>query len=89
MQQVMRIPSRTRCVVRYLRGTARPIGEPDPLHSVCLGLALMSLFVGVCRTVLPGTVSSRLSRAVDAMRAALTADARAVVSASIRQEVAR
>ena len=36
-----------------------------------------------------GTVGSRLSRAVDAMRAALKADARSVVHTSTGQEVAR
>jgi hypothetical protein len=59
MRPVMRIPSRARCVVRRLGGSARTSGGSDPIPNACLGLVLMGLLVGVCLAVLPGAVSSR------------------------------
>jgi hypothetical protein len=61
MRQAMRIPSRVGCVVRGLGGTARTIGEGDPIPFpyACFGLALLGLLVGVCLIVLPSAVSSR------------------------------
>jgi hypothetical protein len=59
MRPDIRIPVRARGVMRCLGGTARPIGGPDPIPYVCLGLALVGLLVGDCLMALPSAVSSR------------------------------
>jgi hypothetical protein len=58
IRQAMRVPSVVP-LARYLGGTARTIGGPDPTTGACRWLALPGLMVGVCLVALLCAVISR------------------------------